>query len=312
MKAYMSKDVHTTDLRLNFGKSKRNEGGALPSSRRDLKPLTNSEWAAVEDILTKNQRVIKNIGGEFKPVKLSVEYCLFFLVCRYTGLRKEEVASLHLGQIVKPDKSKAGIRLGVGGRYGSLTKTKGGGNKSRRTIIPTRIMQLLYEYTLSDRFKKRLTTFKDMCQAKRVEGEHSLFEGDDAIDESRKYLFLSATGKPFFTKLNEANTRWNEIRSTVEATTGKKIDGVIHNLRSTFAVSLFRVLLKKTTPDIALAQVSECLGHEDEATTLMYLKIAQDEPTGDEIYEDILEYLGVFADLEDDAVVSQSGELSDQ
>lgn len=311
MKAYMSKNVHTTDLRLKFGKSKRNEGGALPSSRRDLKPLTNSEWAAVENILTNTQRVLKNIGGEMRPAKLSIEYCLFFLICRYTGLRKEEVASLHLGQIVKPDNSKAAIRLGVGGRYGSLTKTKGGGNRTRRTIIPTRIMQLLYEYTLSDRFKKRLSTFKDIYQAKRVEGEHDIFEGDDAIDDSKEYLFLSTSGKPFFTKLSEANTRWNEIRSTVEAIAGKKVDGVIHNLRSTFAVSLFRTLLKKTTADIALAQVSECLGHEDESTTLMYLKIAQDEPTGDEIYEDVLEYLGVFEDLECEAVESLR-ELSDQ
>lgn len=312
MKTYMSKDVHTTDLRLNFGKSRRNEGGALPSSRRDLRPLTYSEWSAVENILINTQMVLKNIGGEVKLAKIPIEYCLFFLICRYTGLRKEEVASLHLGQIVKPDKSKAGMRLGVGGNYGSLTKTKGGGNKSRRTIIPTRIMQLLYEYSLSDRYKKRLSTFKDMFQAKKVESEPGLFEGDDAIDKSKEYLFLSTTGKPFFTKLSEANTRWNEIRSTIEATTDKEIDGVIHNLRATFAVSLFRVLLKKTTPDIALAQVSECLGHEDEATTLMYLKIAQDEPTGDEIYEDILEYLGVFEDLESEAVSSPRSTSVDQ
>ncbi|MCP4588388.1 site-specific integrase [Pseudoalteromonas sp.] len=301
MKAYMSKEVHTTDLRLNFGRSKRNEGGALPSSRRDLKPLTNSEWRAVEDILTKTQKVVKNINGELKTTKLPIEYCLFFLINRYTGLRKEEVASLHKGQIVKPDKSKFGMRLGVGGNYGSLTKTKGGGNKSRRTIIPTRIMQLLYEYTLSARYKKRLSSFKEMCKTKRAEGELALFEGEDAINESKEYLFISATGKPFFTKLSEANTRWNEIRATVKKTTGKHIDGVIHNLRPTFAISLFRVLLKKTTPDIALAQVSECLGHEDEATTLLYLKIAQDEPVGDEIYEDVLDYLGVFEDLENEA-----------
>jgi hypothetical protein len=43
--------------------------------------------------------------------------------------------------------------------------------------------------------------------------------------------------------------------------------------------------------------VSDLLGHEDEKTTLLYLKIAQDEPTGDEIYEDILEFIGVFDDI---------------
>jgi len=300
MKSYMSKEVHTTDLRLNFGKSKRNEGGALPSSRRDLNPLTNSEWKSVEHILTNTQRVIKNVAGKLQTTKLPIEYCLFFLVARYTGLRKEEVASLHKGQVLKPDLNKKGMRLGVGGEYGSLTKSKDGGNKSRRTIIPTRIMQLLYEYTRSERYKKRLTKFKELCKAKREAEELGYFDGEDGVDESKEYLFISQTGKPFFTKLTEANTRWNEVRAAVKVTSGKEVHGVIHNLRPTFAVSLFRVLLRKTTPDIALAQVSECLGHEDEAITLMYLKIAQDEPTGDEIYEDVLEYLGIFDDMEQD------------
>jgi len=298
MKAFMSKDVHTTDLRLNFGKSKRNEGGTLPSSRRDLRPLTKTEWSDVENILVNTQEVVKNVGGELKTTKLPIEYCLFFLISRYTGLRKEEVASLHAGQVVKPDLKRVAMRLGVGCQYGSLTKSKNGGNKDRRTIIPTLIMQLLYEYTLSDRYKKRLTAFQTLCRAKRLAGESGFFEGEDGVDADKKYLFISRTGRPFFTKLNEANTRWNEIRATVQLTTGKKIHGTIHNLRSSFAVALFRILLRKTKTDVALALVSDCLGHEEEATTLMYLKIAQDDPSGDQIYEDVLDYLGIFDDLD--------------
>ena len=45
---------------------------------------------------------------------------LIFLLCRYTELRKEEDASVHLGQIVKPDLSKPMMRLGVGDEYGRL------------------------------------------------------------------------------------------------------------------------------------------------------------------------------------------------
>ncbi|KIT54154.1 hypothetical protein H334_22140 [Vibrio parahaemolyticus 901128] len=41
------------------------------------------------------------------------------------------------------------------------------------------------------------------------------------------------------------------------------------------------------------------LGHEDLSTTLLYLQIAQDQPTGDEIWEDVLDYLGVFDDEEE-------------
>ena len=298
MKSYMTKEVHTTDLRLRFGKSKRNEGGMLPTARRNLKPLTKSEWREVENILTNTQRVVKNVSGELKTTRLPIEYCLFFLISRYTGLRKEEVASLHRRQIIKPDHQKYGMRLGVGGEYGSLTKTKGGGNKSRQTIIPTRIMQLLYEYCISDRYKKRLTKFKALCEAKRKACDMGFFNAEDGVDERKDYLFISESGKPFFTKLNEANTRWNEVRATIKEITGRKMDATVHNLRATFAVSLFKVLLRKTTPDIALAQVSGCLGHEEESTTLLYLRMAQDEPTGDEIYEDVLEYLGIFEEME--------------
>ncbi|EGI72761.1 hypothetical protein PH505_be00360 [Pseudoalteromonas distincta] len=252
MREYLSKAVHTTDLRLNFGKSKRNEGGSLPSSRRDLKPLTNNEWKEVENILINTQKVIKKINGKFESTSLAIEYCLFFLIARFTGLRKEEVASLHREQIIKPDLGRPMMRIGVGGEYGSLTKTKGGGNKSRRTIIPTQTMQMIYEYTRSDRYQKRLAKFKDLCNAKREAGDDAFFDSEDGVNENIEYLFISETGKPFFTKLSEANTRWNEIRAAVEQKTGNKIKGTIHNLRSTFAVCLFRVLLRKTTPDMPL------------------------------------------------------------
>lgn len=292
--AYLSKDVHTTDLRLNLGKSRRNEGGALSSSRKDLNPLTNKEWQAVEHILTNTHRVIKNVAGETTTSNLSIEYCLFFLVARYTGLRKEEVASLHKGQVIKPDEREKAMRFGVGGQYGSLTKTSGAGNKSRKTIIPTRIMQLLYEYTRSDRYKKRISKFKEHCRIKRQKGEQGYFDGEDGVDESKEYLFISQTGVPFFTKLPEANARWNEIRATANESSELNLTGTIHSLRASFAVSLFRLLLKHVTPDKALALVSECLGHEEVSVTLIYLKIAQDEPSGDEIYEDILEFIGAF------------------
>ncbi|PKS77762.1 integrase, partial [Klebsiella pneumoniae] len=76
---------------------------------------------------------------EEKLVSLPEEYCLLLRVYRYTGLRKEEGVSLHLGQVVRPDMKTAVLRLGVGDQYGSLTKDPSGGynNKSRRTIIPS-------------------------------------------------------------------------------------------------------------------------------------------------------------------------------
>jgi integrase len=69
-------------------------------------------------------------------------------------------------------------------------------------------------------------------------------------------------------------------------------------------------LLKTTDVDKALAIVSELLGHEDIDTTLKYLKIAQNAPTGDEIYEDVLDYVGVF-DSWEDFKLNTDGSLSD-
>lgn len=294
--------VQTTDMRLNFPKSMKNDGGKLPSARRDLKPLTNSEWKEIKKILIGSKQVIKNVNRKEKLVKLPEEYCLLFRLLRYTGLRKEEGSSLHLGQIVLPDMNKKVLRFGVGDLYGSLTKDPTGScnNKSRRTIIPVPLMLELYDYSHSSRYKKRLEKFKERCRLLRESGEDAYFNGADGVDENKQYLFISNSGIPFFKKLEEINTRWNEIKKTASMNLPSNVDAVVHNLRSTFAVSTFRALLKKMDADEALKRVSALLGHEDLSTTLLYLKIAQDQPTGDEIWEDVLDYLGVF-DEDDDS-----------
>lgn len=155
------------------------------------------------------------------------------------------------------------------------------------------------------RYKKRISKFKEHCELKRQKGELGYFDGEDGVDDTKEYLFISQTGVPLFTKLPEANARWNEIRATVNILSGFNLTATIHNLRATFAVSLFRLLLRRVTPDKALALVSECLGHGEESVTLIYLKIAQDEPTGDEIYEDILEFIGAFEDADISGMESQ-------
>tara|TARA_R110002012_G_scaffold320218_2_gene542797 strand:- start:2524 stop:4065 length:1542 start_codon:yes stop_codon:yes gene_type:complete len=298
MKAYMTKLVHTTDLRLNFPKSSRNNGAAGEPARRDLSPISDNSWAEIKKILINTRRVIKNVKGQPKWVSLAIEYCLFFLIGRYTGLRKEEVATLHSEQIVNPPIGKPALWLGVGAEYGSATKDADGDNKSRKTIISSTIMRLLYEYQRSDRYKKRLAKFKALCAQKRSEGETAFFDSVDGVDEGKEYLFLSGSGVPFFLKLEELNNRWSEVRNTVRIILGSDMQESIHNLRPTFAINLFRHLLKTMTSDEALARVSSCLGHADLATTLKYLKIAEDAPTGDEIYEDLLEFCGVFDELD--------------
>ncbi|MEA5309241.1 site-specific integrase [Vibrio parahaemolyticus] len=300
MKARKRKEIQTTDLRLTFAKSKKNDGGKLPNSNRELKPLTNSEWREIKNILVQTKRVLKNVKREEKEVSFPEEYCLLFRLLRYTGLRKEEGASLHLGQIISPNTKAAMLRLGVGKQYGSLTKDPSGyNNKSRRTIIPSSLMLELYEYSHSERYKKRLKKFRERCVIEREAGNDAYFDGVDGVDEDKQYLFISNSGVPLFKKLEEINTRWNEVRKTAGMNLLNDIDAVVHNLRATFAVSIFRTLLKKMNTDDALARVSALLGHEDLSTTLLYLKIAQEQPTGDEIWEDVLDYLGVFDEEEE-------------
>ena len=143
-----------------------------------------------------------------------------------------------------------------------------------------------------------MAKFKALCKDKRQEGKDAFFDGVDGADENKQYVFISGTGMPFFLKLNELNNRWSEIRNTVKEILGQEMQSAIHNLRATFAVALFRVLLRKLPTDKALAEVSAVLGHEDMDTTLKYLNLAENEPTGDEVYEDVLDYLGVFEGLD--------------
>lgn len=311
MKAFHQKAIYTTDLRLKFGKSQRSRGTALDECRRDLKPMNNKQWKAAQSILVKSRRIIRYGKDTEKLASLPLEFSLGFMICRYTGLRREEMASLHLGQIIKPKKIiKDGnevyeseiLSFNVGDGYGSLTKTKGRGNKPRKTIIPASLMEEIYNYTQSERYLKRLIKFNEYCKDQEKKDNLAVFLGDDAIDKNKKYLFITQTGVPLFTRPNDFTGRWAEVRNTINQVLGLeyKTTASIHNLRSTFAVDIFKILLNNDIkPEISLDYVSSLLGHEDRKTTIEYLKIAQDAPMADEIYEDVLDYLGIlniFAD----------------
>lgn len=297
--------VQSTDLRIKISKSSRSKGTSVSGLRRDLTPFTNSEWSILQTILTKTRRVIRN-KDESKLHSLPIEFCLHPMICRYTGLRREEAASLHCGQIIKPKMiindngvmafATPVMRFGVGAQYGSLTKDSTGGNKSRETLIPASLMLELYNYTQSKRYKKRLAKLKEWCATQKEAGNLSVFEGDDAVVDGRDYLFITQTGKPMMQRLGDFTMRWGEVRNTANHSLAlaNKLIGSLHNLRSTFAVGVFRNLLKKMTGEVALDIVSSFLGHEDLTTTMLYLKLAQDLPSGDEIYEDILNHLNIF------------------
>jgi integrase len=290
MKPYLTKAVHTTDLRLKFGKDKRND-----QVKQELLPLTNQEWIRVKQILVTERKILKNVNGEIKWCSFAYEYSLFFRLARYTGMRRIEVASLHLGQLpARSALTRKLYRMTIGEEAGSLTK--GEGNPTRTVDVPVTLMEELINYTKSSRFISRQEKFKD----RKSESTSELF------DLNKGYLFISNKGHLFLEEMTVINNRWSEVRNTVSHLLGVRMQHKAHNLRPTYAVTTFRALLKKFDTEVALAYVSARLGHEDLPTTLKYLKIAEDQPTGDEIYEDILSFVDAFDEIED--VIGESFE----
>ncbi|GAK17169.1 LOW QUALITY PROTEIN: hypothetical protein JCM19053_567 [Vibrio sp. JCM 19053] len=304
IKPYIHKLIRSTDLTLNFPKSTRTNGLALSLVRRDLRPFTNSEWKRLQDIILKTRRVIR-YGDHSKTYSLGIEFSYHFMTCRTTGLRAKKPLVYTLDRTLTWRILK--VRY-IPRLYLSLVlatgmvhpRQKDMGNKSRVTIIPAWIMRVLYKYTQSTRYKRRLAKFKEWCNEKSEQGQSDIFKGDGAVDPSKNYLFISQTGKPMMLDVAEFSKRWIDVRNTANylKVNDEKIIGSLHNLRSTFAVDVFRHLLKNKTSEQALNTVQGLLGHEELDTTLKYLKIAQDLPSGDEIYEDVLDYIGAFNDVE--------------
>ncbi|MBF4274952.1 site-specific integrase, partial [Vibrio anguillarum] len=73
--------------------------------------------------------------------------------------------------------------------------------------------KMLYDYSQSDRYQKRLEKFKTWCKEQAEVGNTYLFEGDDAINPELEYLFITQSGKPMFTRLQDFTGRWIEIRN---------------------------------------------------------------------------------------------------
>ena len=200
MKSYLSKEIHTTDLRLKFGKDKRNN-----EITKGLVPLTNKEWDAVSKVLH-NCRVIKNVRGEYKWHSLPYEFSLLFKIMRFTGLRRIEVSSLHLAQlpIHSPQSNSKLVRLDVGANAGSITKGKENKNPNRTIHIPAHLIQSIRHYCQSKRYIDRLHKYNQIYS--------DIYKNNKNVDPERNYIFLTNTGKPMFIELASINNRWSEIR----------------------------------------------------------------------------------------------------
>ncbi|GLX81717.1 site-specific integrase [Thalassotalea eurytherma] len=306
--------VHTTDLRLKLGRDMRNDG-----TKRPLIPLSTAEWSEVDRIIRKERQVIKVIDGSQNVARLDVESAFMFLLERHTGIRREEMLTLRHSHIRLPndkDSSLGYCPIDIGSQ--SNTKTKGEGNPDRTIHVPIGLMLQLHNYLNSERYIKRKKKYeRAVSKSKEVIQEYDQLEKDGVNTPSQKtrsltaieknveeckafidsilvpdepYLFLNNKGKPY--SLSSSNARWCEIRNTVSKSLGYDFEHKPHNLRSTYAVETLKQLITKgMNVDKAIDYIQARLGHVSPDTTMTYLKFAQNELSGHEVYEHALDFI---------------------
>ncbi|WP_446891867.1 tyrosine-type recombinase/integrase [Aeromonas veronii] len=281
MQAQRRIQVHTTDLRLKLGKDRRKRPNPLTA-------LAPYQWTALENILLKTRKVLSIRDNNFILTKIPEEFCLIFLLMRWTGMRREEVLTLRTSLLFKPNSVQLNhgyVEIDIGPHVGVNTKF----GKERTIEIPSQLMAIVYDYQQSSRYITRREKYQHTIQK-------------DLHNDN--YLFLNENGKPY--SLNTLNARWSDIRRTLEHSDiglNEPFKHKAHNLRSTYAVERFINLLNHGVNEgSAFSHVQGYLGHEREATTWNYMRQAQNIRKGksspQEIWENVLDFnleQGIFS-----------------
>ncbi|WP_163833948.1 site-specific integrase [Spartinivicinus ruber] len=264
--------VDTTDLRLNLPKD--TSFGGLS---RKLIPLSEEEWSLVDDIYRNQGEAISYTNGEKKKVSISVEFKLILALARYTGMRREELATFRSNMVFKPNAEQL-IKKYLIHNNGILispavgVNTKGAG--ARRVEIPTLLMLNLHKYINSPRYIERRNKY--------------LKKNPD--EPFGAPLFITQKGNKYSGKTFDA--RWGEIRNAARIKY-KNFDHKFHNLRSTYAVFRLKSLLsnEKLTEGEALDYLQAVMGHKNRSSLLSYLKFSKFELEANEIYEQAVDVL---------------------
>ncbi|GAD29025.1 phage integrase family protein [Photobacterium leiognathi lrivu.4.1] len=263
--------VNTTDIRLNLPKNT-SFGGVS----RALIPLSDREWALVDDVCRVKSKVISNQDDKSISVKISQEYRLTIALARYTGLRREELTTFRSKFVYKPSseqlKSKYLIHTDgvlISPKFGVNTK----GSGSRTIEMPSELMMILHKYINSYRYIKR----------------RKLFELNYPDEMDNPPLLITQTGHYYAP--HTFNARWGEVRNTVRNSI-PQFDHKFHNLRSTYAVSRIKELLNKGVKEgDALDYIQSVMGHKSRTTLLHYLKFCNEDIGANATFEQALEIL---------------------
>ena len=255
--------VESTDLRLGLPSDRRFNG----LSRR-LIPLSEQEWQLVEEICNDNKKGIVHTAGSQIEVPLSDEFLLALEVCRYSGLRREELITLRARQIYKPIIERCHKKYLIHSEGLTLDPKIGVRTKNgtvRHAEIPTGLMEKLHIYINSERYVRRKRLF----------------------EQRNPPIFITQKGDYYSPKSLDA--RWAELRNAIRVV-APSFDHKFHNLRSTYAVFRLKELLNRGLKEAdALDYLQAVMGHKQRSTLLAYLKLSRQEKSANQVFEESLE-----------------------
>lgn len=263
--------VESTDLRLGLPTDTRFNGLS-----RKLIPLDVYEWQLVENICNSTKKGIVNTAKNKVEVQLSEEFLLALEICRYTGLRREEIITLRAKQIYNPGVDKLQKKYLIHSEGLTLDPSKGVRTKNktvRNSEIPTSLMVKLHKYINSARYIRR----------------KKLFEKRHPAEVDNQPLLITQRGD--FYSPRSLDARWGELRNAVREI-APRFNHKFHNLRSTYAVFRLKELLRKgVREDDALDYLQSVMGHKQRSTLLMYLKLCRQEKSANQVFEESLDVI---------------------
>jgi hypothetical protein len=209
-------------------------------------------------------------------VPLSEEFLLALEICRYSGLRREELITLRARQIYKPDGERLHKKylihsegLTLDPKFGVRTKN----GTVRHAEILVSLMEKIHIYINSERYLRR----------------KKLFEQYNPADADNPPILITQCGGFYSPKSLDA--RWGELRNAIRAV-APCFDHKFHNLRSTYAVFRLKELLNRGLKEAdALDYLQAVMGHKQRSTLLAYLKLSRQEKSANQVFEDSLERL---------------------
>lgn len=263
--------ANTTDIRLNLPKD-----SSFGGVSRSLLPLSDREWALVDDVCRVRGKAVSNQNNQSISVNLSQEYKLTIALARYTGLRREELITFRSKFIYRPSNKQLNNKylihtdgVFISPQLGVETK----GSVSRTIELPAALMMNLHKYINSNRYIKR----------------RKLFEQNYPSEADNPPVLITQNGHYY--ALRTFNARWGEVRNAVRVK-HQKFDHKFHNLRSTYAVNRLKELLNKGVKEgDALDYIQSVMGHKSRNTLLLYLKFCKEELSANEVFEQTLDFI---------------------